>query len=78
MHCVPWLAKNDKNTLNSAKVETDSATQTWLVQEQDCAARLCKVLTHSQINSIGGVQNTMLCLGGPLYTQGCEDTQSLF
>lgn len=32
MHCVPWLAKNDKNTLNGAKVETDPATQTWLEQ----------------------------------------------
>lgn len=32
MHCVPWLAKNDKNTLNTAKAERDSATQTQLEQ----------------------------------------------
>ena len=72
MHCFPWLAKNDKNTLNSAKVETDPATQTWArtVQEQDCAARLCRImLTHSRINSIGGIQNMKLSLGAHLSTR---------
>lgn len=48
MHCFPWLAKNDKN-VNCSKLETDPAMQTWArtVQEQDWAARLCKItLTH--------------------------------
>lgn len=72
MHCFPRLAKNDKNTFNSAKVETDPAAQTWArtVQEQDCAARICKItLTHSQINSIGGIQTNQLSLGAHLSTR---------
>lgn len=71
MHCFPWLAKNDKNTLNSAKVETDPATQTWArwAQEQDFAARLCKVtLIHGWINSIGVIQNMQLSLEAHLST----------
>lgn len=66
------LQQTRQNTLNSAKIAKDPATQTWArtVQEQDCVARLCKItLTQSQINSIGGIQNMKSSLGAHLSTR---------